>query len=497
MIRPDGTTEVFGTIDMPLSIENGGTGVTDAPGIGQLLIGTGDGYRIGDITAGSGIIINKSETTFEISSDISNIELVMPSEFEVTEQSVNGNNQFVVTKENQSPNTVYAGPSGLIENQPAFRLLVEGDIPQLNTYKIIGLDEQIQSQIPNSLDNSTNIALSYDTNTNKFKADLIATGVVAGSYGSLSAIPTINVDENGRITSITNNIVELLSENIANLKETVEDYVGNLVKETDSIAVAYNDVLSELELSVKPEYLITTNVSESENTRAPTSQAIKLYVDEAIDAERDARITEDNAIIQSLSQIEEQVGNNLQEIISELYNPITAHKEVIALTPTLLNESIDLQADQMMHIMPNSVVAFVDRIGLFEGQDFTLDNGLNNKVALTLTPSARNFFDGTETLRVSYLTKIQTVYDRINSNREVITLTPSMLNQSIELQVQLLTHIMPNSVVAFADRVGLFEGFDFILSNGPNNKVVLNLTNEALPLFDGSETLRITYLTKI
>ena len=385
MIRPDGSIEVFGTINLPLDIENGGTGVTDTPGIGQFLIGTGDGYRIGDISAGPGIIINKSETSFEISSDISNIELVMPSEFDVIEQSVNGNNQFVVTKENQLPNTVYAGPSGLIENQPVFRLLVEGDIPQLHTYKIIGLDEQIQSQIPNSLDNSSNITLTYDTNTNKFKADLVATGVVAGSYGSLNAIPTINVDENGRIFQITTNPVTITSDNITDFKEKTEDIVGTLAKDTESIDVQYNNILSTLEFNIKPEYLITTNISESENFKAPTSQAIKLYIDEGLSTESQIR----------------------HEQFTAVYNAITSHREIISLTSAMLTQQIELQQVTLLtHIMPNSVVAFVDRIGLFEDLDFVLANGPNNKVVLNLTPDARALLEGNEVLRISYLTKI-------------------------------------------------------------------------------------------
>ena len=385
MIRPDGSIEVFGTINLPLDIENGGTGVTDTPGIGQFLIGTGDGYRIGDISAGPGIIINKSETSFEISSDISNIELVMPSEFDVIEQSVNGNNQFVVTKENQAPNTVYAGPYGLIEDQPIFRLLVEGDIPQLHTYKIIGLDEQIQSQIPNSLDNSSNITLTYDTNTNKFKADLVATGVVAGSYGSLNAIPTINVDENGRIFQITTNPVTITSDNITDFKEKTEDIVGTLAKDTESIDVQYNNILSTLEFNIKPEYLITTNISESENFKAPTSQAIKLYIDEGLSTESQIR----------------------HEQFTAVYNAITSHREIISLTSAMLTQQIELQQVTLLtHIMPNSVVAFVDRIGLFEDLDFVLANGPNNKVVLNLTPDARALLEGNEVLRISYLTKI-------------------------------------------------------------------------------------------
>jgi len=56
MIRPDGSIQVFGTLDAVVQIVEGGTGISDIPGVGQFLIGTGDGYRVGDIVAGPGVI---------------------------------------------------------------------------------------------------------------------------------------------------------------------------------------------------------------------------------------------------------------------------------------------------------------------------------------------------------------------------------------------------------------------------------------------------------
>jgi len=601
MKRPDGSVQVFGTINIPLDVDQGGTGLSTLPGVGQLLIGTGTGYRLGDITAGPGINITRNSTTFQISTDISNIELVMPSEFEVVEQSNNGNNQFVVSKTSQQANKIYAGPTSGNDAVPVFRLLTANDLPAITKDKIANFNEEVQDVLAITVEDSASILFQYNDVDNKIKAFLSETGVTPGTYGSNTSIPSIQVDSQGRIISVTSITAYFLSEQITDLKEKIEDTIGDLVKDTDSIDAQYNDVLSRLELHVKPEYLITTNISQSENTRAPTSQAIKLYVDELIDAERTARLQEDADLSSSISTLEQQVGTNLQSLLtqltedlatetseriaedqqilnqingffdnapavldslieidqrfneieqaivtgaqqqisteiaerqaadaaineeilridadidvleaslnaevetrvqqlSELFEPITAKREVIQLTPELLNTSIDLQAEQMLHIMPNSIVGFVDRIGLFEGHDFTVTNGSNNRVALTLTNSARSLFDGTEVLRISYLTKIQHVYDRINSRRQVIDLTPQTLTQAIELEVEQLWHIMPNSVVAFVDRVGLFEAFDFNLADGPNNKVVLTFTQNSLEMLDGTEVLRISYLTKI
>ena len=178
MIRPDGSIEVFGTLNLPLDVENGGTGVQDTPDVGQFLIGTGSGYRIGDIVAGAGIIVTKTPTTFEISTDISNIELQMPSEFNVNETSNNGQNSFVVTKTEQLPNTVYAGPDSTV-GVPAFRFLQVNDIPDLPITKIINLVETIQSEsLLNPVD-SNDIDHSYDSSTKTLSSLLKPTSVVS------------------------------------------------------------------------------------------------------------------------------------------------------------------------------------------------------------------------------------------------------------------------------------------------------------------------------
>jgi hypothetical protein len=459
MKRPDGSVQVFGTINTPLEITQGGTGLDAVPGLGQLLIGTGTGYRIGDITAGPGINILKDETTFQISSDISNIELVMPSEFQVVEQSVGTNNQFVVTKNTQSANSIYAGPVSGVDDLPVFRLLTSQDIPQLSKDKIVDFVEEVQDILAVTVENSASILFQYDDANNRIKSLLSDTGVVSGTYGESNTVPSIEVDAQGRIISVSGITIEILSTQISDIKEKIEDVVGDLIKDTDSINVEYNDVLSTLELNVKPEYLITTNISETENFRAPTSQAIKLYVDELVDIERTSRINEDANLTSRLDTFFE----NAPELLDTIAEIETRFNEV--------ELSIVTQANA------NSQ-ALTDAVDTIEQRLETIETDLAAEVDTRIT-------------------EIQRVYDAITAQREVITLSSAMLAQPIELQTDLLSQIMPNSVVAFADRLGLFEDLDFTLSDGINNKVVLNLTPSALALLDGTEILRISYLTKI
>lgn len=412
MIRPDGSIQVFGTLDAVLPIVQGGTGISDIPGVGQFLIGTGDGYRVGDIVAGPGVSITKTETSFEISTDISNIELQMPSEFSVNEDTSTGQNIFVVSKNTQSKNAVYAAPA-TADGVPVFRFLQIEDIPELPIEKITNLIETIQQNsllLPTDTDD---IDHTYDSTTKVLTSVIKPTAVASGSYGNATTIPSFTVRPDGRLDFSANVDIAIPSTQITDFTEATQDVVGSLASNSDSINAEYNDFDNTLKLHINEEYLITTNISDTENFKAPTSQAIKTYVDEQNAAQTqltDARFDEvelaikNGAEAQAAAAAEE--SNRVDSELERIYNAITAHREVINLTPEMLEQQIPLEADFLEDIMPNSVVAFVDRVGLFEELDFVLADGPNDKVVLSFTPDALTILDGTEVLRISYLTKI-------------------------------------------------------------------------------------------
>ena len=62
-------------VGTPLTIANGGTGITTVPTNGQLMIGNGSGYTAANLTAGANITITNSaggESTTQELLDISN-----------------------------------------------------------------------------------------------------------------------------------------------------------------------------------------------------------------------------------------------------------------------------------------------------------------------------------------------------------------------------------------------------------------------------------------
>lgn len=476
MKRPDGSVQVFGTIDIPLTIEQGGTGLTTTPDVGQFLIGTGTGYRLGDIVAGSGITITKTATTFEINSDISNLELEMPPEFAVGQTGVNGQTTISVTKAEQLPNTVYAGPDSAT-GVPTFRFLQVDDIPDIPINKIINLIETIQSEsLLNPVD-SDDIDHTYDSTNKTLSSTLKSTSVLSGSYGNSGQTISLTVRPDGRLDSVSSASISISHSQITDFIEASQDVVGALVSNSTSINSEYDDYSNTLKLHVNEEHLITTNISESENTRAPTSQAIKQYVDDLTDAERNARINEDNLINQRLNVFLNNAPELLDTIV-EISNRFEAIEQAIV-------SGAEVQAQNLASETSNRIAAdtaldekYTQEIERIDADIDVLQSDISAEVDTRIS-------------------EIDRVYNAIQAHRERIDLTPTLLTQSIELEVEQLSHIMPNSVVAFVDRIGLFEELDFVLANGSNNKVVLNLTPEALTLLDGTEILRISYLTKI
>lgn len=96
------------------------------------------------------------------------------------------------------------------------------------------------------------------------------------------------------------------------------------------------------------------------------------------------------------------------------------------------------------------------------------------------------------------------IFNSIEAYRDEFVVDANIITNGIELSVERVTDILPNSVFAFVDRLGLFENFDFQLSNGPNNKVVFTFSPSVIisqsnptGVIDGGEFLRIHYLTKI
>lgn len=77
------------------------------------------------------------------------------------------------------------------------------------------------------------------------------TAVSPGTYGSTSQVPTITIDQQGRITSASNSSISILSSQVSDLEETIEDITGNNIVSSDtSISRSYDDLTGLIDLTV-------------------------------------------------------------------------------------------------------------------------------------------------------------------------------------------------------------------------------------------------------
>jgi hypothetical protein len=516
MLRPDGTVEVFGTLNLPLEVENGGTGTTQNPEPGQILIGDGTRYKPGNIVAGRKISVNSTADSIEINAEVQDFSVTLetPQEFSVARVDTLGATTLTLNKVVQQANKIYAGPVNGVNSEPTFRTLVQEDIPDLDSSKITRFEERVRESMPLGLLDSAEIGYNYDEATKKTSFTLKNSGVIAGIYGSGLQIPVITIDSKGRVTSATT----------VDAKEAVEDYVGALIQATDSIHTEYDDLNSKILLEVKNEAIITSNISDSENVRAPTSQAIKQYVDDNDNAERISRISADLATQAAIAALQSQVGNDLQTKIAQIEQQLAeyatqdaANLQQVVDNLTASQNALSAKVDRGLvipksdvytltsqditngyvtlssnRILTSSITATLDRVILLEGIDFAVTSLTTGS---RLTFSSDLSVESGELLKVNYLyTESLDVNIFARYDNYVITA------QDIERGYLVLSNknALFESISAFVDRTPLLQGFDFVISKNSDNDVIFTFMGDILPnqqlALEVGENIRVNYL---
>lgn len=136
--------------------------------------------------------------------------------------------------------------------------------------------EEIQDTIGAMLTNSSNISLNYDDATDQISADLINTGVTAGSYGVADSVSSFTVDAKGRITAASEVAIEITASQVSDFSSAADARIS-AQKGTANGIVPLNSV-SKIDAVYLPSFV--DDVEEYANLAAfPASgESGKIYV---------------------------------------------------------------------------------------------------------------------------------------------------------------------------------------------------------------------------
>lgn len=180
--------------------------------------------------------------TFGAAGSVTSVAMTVPAEFIVTGSPITTSGTLAITKANELPNTVFAGPSGTPSGVPAFRALVSDDIPSLAASKITS------GQFANSLTTATSANTASAIVARDGSGNFIATQVTAALVGNASTSTALaanpadcgsntyatTIAANGDLTcaSITNASTTAVSTNTAStiaLRDSSGDFAaGNI-----------------------------------------------------------------------------------------------------------------------------------------------------------------------------------------------------------------------------------------------------------------------------
>lgn len=148
--------------------------------------------------------------------------------------------------------TTNANLSGVITsvgNVTSVGTLTTALIPEVTN--LYFTDERAQDAVGTILVDSAEIDFTYADATPSITAVLLATTVVADSYGTASNVGSFTVDSKGRLTAASNTAIAITASQVTDFNEAAEDAVGGILTDTATIDFTYNDGANTITADLK------------------------------------------------------------------------------------------------------------------------------------------------------------------------------------------------------------------------------------------------------
>jgi hypothetical protein len=178
--------------------------------------------------------------------------------------SVVANNSVTFDLDNTA---VSAGSYGSSSEIPVFTVDAQGRLTAANTVSIstdlsiagdTGTDTL--SLLTDTLTFTGDTGITTAVSDNRVTIDLDDTAVTAGGYGAADTVATFTVDAQGRLTAAANAAISIVSTQVSDFTEAVQDVVGGFVSgdAAQGITATYNDVANTLTVSADNATTTTT-----------------------------------------------------------------------------------------------------------------------------------------------------------------------------------------------------------------------------------------------
>lgn len=87
------------------------------------------------------------------------------------------------------------------------------------------------------------------------------TAVTPGTFGSANETATFTVDQQGRLTAASEQLIAIPASQVTDFDEAAQDAVGNILVDSDTIDFSYNDATPSIVADVKTQMSITSDAS--------------------------------------------------------------------------------------------------------------------------------------------------------------------------------------------------------------------------------------------